>query len=113
MNLLWLAPAVPVSVWLLFWAVEETVGWRRRRRFDRHAMEALAAANPARRPQGVRLRRASGATMPLELAYKGRDEEGIDVWTVATAVDWLAGDVIQVELLPGRTTIEGEFGGDH
>lgn len=58
------------------------------------------------RPTDVVLARASGERVPLELAYAGRDGDGIDVWKIATRIDFAAGDHLCVGVFPARCSIE-------
>lgn len=61
----------------------------------------------APRPQGVRIVRRNGDVVPIELAYAGRDAEGLDVWRIATPCDLFGGDHIEVDVFPARCTIQG------
>jgi hypothetical protein len=58
------------------------------------------------RPEGVRLVHADGTSVILELAHSGVDAEGYDRWSVATPVDFAAGDNIQVDDMPEMCCIE-------
>jgi hypothetical protein len=57
------------------------------------------------KPEGVRLHRADGTVLDVELFHQGVDDEGLDVWVVANARH-RPGDRLTVETLPGRTAIE-------
>lgn len=56
------------------------------------------------RPTDVQVVRADGRIVPCELAPKGTDADGIDVWEIATELHH--GDALKVGILPGRTAIE-------
>ena len=56
-------------------------------------------------PEGVRIRHCDGTETPCTLTYSGRDEDGCRIWAADQPFDPLAGDRLQVELMPGRTVI--------
>lgn len=55
-------------------------------------------------PEGVKLHRADGTVLDVELFDAGVDDEGMHVWEVANAVYQL-GDNLTVDVMPGRTSI--------
>jgi len=58
------------------------------------------------RPEGVRLVHADGSSLILELAHAGVDDEGYDRWAVMTRVDFVAGDHIEIDVMPQMCCIE-------
>ena len=58
------------------------------------------------RPEGVRIVRADGSSLILELAHAGVDPEGYDRWAVLTPVDFTAGDNIEIDHMPEMCCIE-------
>jgi hypothetical protein len=57
------------------------------------------------RPQGVEVVHADGSSVPCELAYLGADDEGIHQWEIATKVNFRDGDILRVDVMPARTSI--------
>lgn len=96
------AQVVPVGCALaLVWM--QVVLERRRRTLDR-LTKALGELIPGARPQGVVVRHADGTTTPVELAYRGTDDDGVHVWSGATMVG--PGDELHAAVLPPRTAID-------
>lgn len=58
------------------------------------------------RPQDVRLVHADGTSVVLELSDAGIDEEGYNRWAVLTAVDFQAGDRVEIGVMPQMCCIE-------
>lgn len=56
------------------------------------------------KPVGVRLHRADGTVLNCELIDQGVDEHGMHNWAIANA-QYLPGDNVTIEELPGRTSI--------
>jgi len=56
------------------------------------------------KPTGVKLRRADGTVLDVELVHEGVDGEGMDCWAIANAV-YRPGDQITIVALPARTSI--------
>lgn len=56
------------------------------------------------RPTEVRIERADGTVVPLELAYAGVEDD-LHIWEVATVVNLSEYDRVYVGMLPGRTEI--------
>lgn len=89
--------AVACFVSLTWWHMEYRV---KRLRAETTAL-LVAAAEFAPRPQGVRIVRANGEEVPVELVYLGFDE-GHYEWLVAGAV-LNADDRLTVDVWPGHT----------
>ncbi|GAA4845613.1 hypothetical protein GCM10023201_41170 [Actinomycetospora corticicola] len=65
-------------------------------------------------PTDVRVRRADGSTVPLDLTYEGIGDDGCHRW-VATAPTWIGDDSavhLECALLPPETTIVLELDGE-
>lgn len=58
------------------------------------------------RPEDVRLVRADGSCVLLELADAGIDDEGYNRWAVLTPVDFRAGDHVEIGVMPQMSCIE-------
>lgn len=56
------------------------------------------------RPQGVRVVRANGEVIPIELSLRGV-ENGSAVWEIDTEVDLRNGDKIECDVMPAHTAI--------
>ncbi len=67
---------------------------------------AVRRRNSARAvpPENVRIVRADGSTVPLELLYRGR-YRGIDQWAATTTVPVLPGDQMHARTLPARCEV--------
>lgn len=57
------------------------------------------------RPEGVRIHRSDGAIIPCELALRGHDENGFELWEVGTIVH--PGDLLEVGDIPPGTVLVG------
>lgn len=57
------------------------------------------------RPQGVRLVRANGSVMPIELSDGGIVDD-VHVWRVAESTVLHPGDTVQIDLLPPHCRVE-------
>lgn len=58
------------------------------------------------RPQGVRLVRANGRVVPIELSDGGVGTDGIHVWYVDQRTVVQPGDAIKIDVLPPYTRID-------
>jgi hypothetical protein len=58
------------------------------------------------RPEGVRIVHADGTADLCELAFERVDDDGDEIWSVLTKVDFRAGDRIEIEHIPAHTGIE-------
>ena len=58
-------------------------------------------------PQNVRVHLRNGATVPVELRYKGRDEDGLHVWTQVSPPSFAGSEFLGFEFdtLPGKTNV--------
>lgn len=58
-------------------------------------------------PRNVRVIKADGTVIPVECAYRGRDEDGLHLWVSVSAIQFFpwAGDSIACDMLPGRSSI--------
>jgi hypothetical protein len=54
---------------------------------------------------------ADGSTLVLELAHAGVDEDGFDHWAVMTEVDFVAGDHIEIAVMPQMSCVEFPLAG--
>jgi hypothetical protein len=64
-------------------------------------------------PVNVRLvDRETGETFPVELAYQGQDQEGIDCWLATTmvALDVRRPFMLRADLMPPKCSIEVAVG---
>jgi len=55
------------------------------------------------RPQGVSITKASGRKVICELAYVGKDADGLDQWECATPLG--SNDVLHVDVLSAKSCI--------
>jgi len=58
-------------------------------------------------PKNVRLRLADGTAYPLELAYRGLDDEGFHQWEVTENMRdrFAAGMTVEADMVPPMTVI--------
>jgi hypothetical protein len=71
--------------------------WRRR--------SALAAVLDP--PVNVRIVRADGRVIPLELTYEGTDRRGVRLWAAVSPFAVIEGDVLRADRRPRRRTRSG------
>lgn len=55
-------------------------------------------------PEGARLTKADGSTIPIELVYQGK-EKRIHVWQAVIAVQYENGDSFSIDVVPPRTSV--------
>lgn len=73
------------------------------------AAKVCARVDPPVRPEGVVVLHPDGSTTPVELAYRGRNDEGVHVWAGAVALR--PGDEVQAEVLPPNSALALPFDG--
>ena len=56
------------------------------------------------KPEGVRIERADGTVLPVELVHVGVDERGTDQWEIAGVV-YQQGDRVHMDVFPAHTGI--------
>jgi hypothetical protein len=56
-------------------------------------------------PVGVRLVLDDGTTVPVPVAYAGRDIRGVHQWTVLTEIPAARIRGVRCDLIPGRTAL--------
>lgn len=61
------------------------------------------------RPQDVRIHRPDGTVIPCELSPLGVDENGYEVWEIATVMQ--PGDALEVDAWPAGTALVGSSAG--
>jgi hypothetical protein len=74
-------------------------------RLLRHLLHRDVRADDVPMPQNVRVRRADGSTLPLELAYQGRNRQGYHEWVAVLTFRALPGDQLVADVLPPCTSI--------
>jgi hypothetical protein len=57
-------------------------------------------------PENVRIIRADGAVVPLELVYAGTRADGAHVWRTVTDVRGEPGDELAADRLPPHTVLD-------
>lgn len=92
---------VVALAWVLWFHVHRL----RQADYLRAATQLVMESLDAPRPRGVKVLRADGSEQPVELVYRGRDDEGIYQWSVAGMVLG-PGDRLYADVMPGRTGIE-------
>lgn len=67
-----------------------------------------AADAPPEPPRNVRVVKADGTVIPVECVYRGRDEDGLDLWVSVRPIRFTPwdGDTIACDMLPGRSAVQ-------
>lgn len=76
-------------------------------RLDRDTVPFPISPEP---PENVRIVRADGSTVPLELTYNGISDTGSFEWVTTITVPFTAGsDQLMIEMLPAHTMVTVRF----